>query len=356
MKTWDKKNIVIAALILLLLGIVALYLYGNTLAILFDEWKSRVSHTEYDAFEASPSAKDVAGHYGHPEAAAIADAAYGCDGLYFYGDTGYLLKGDLLDQSAASAYTSLPDTIIRIRYGAPLQQMNEKKVAFYDRKAGFAPLGDVGDNQALTAYLKLAEQGKVAYLRLLPNSQNNLQLEDRCDFRTKYGDIFNPDIAWQRDIPLALKDVLSTYFNSEEGSKFAFAADRRNIGKVAVPGTFTGSNQYTGKPNDELAIILTNKDNSGPDRERILVLGYDDINHRGYILYNEVFYHTKLLITTYRDADQLPGEASALASHVGATYQVIQVKTDGDARFYLHYEKEFDTMGRKGFGAAEIDD
>lgn len=351
MKNWNKKNIVIVVLSLSVVGGVFLFLYGHQLEALFHRWQN--SDKIYYPEEAATELAAAVETYGHPEADRAADAAYNCDGLYFYGDEGYLTKGALLDQSAAATYNSLPDTIFRMAYGEQLQQMNEKNAEYYDKKARFAPVKRVEDNTVLTSYLRLAEQGKVEYLRCLPNSQGSLELEDQCDFRHKYGDYFDVDIAAQRAIPLAVKDVLSDYFQSDEGSKFTFVTDRRKIENVVLPGTFTGLNQYTGKPNKEVAVVLAQKDRTDSNRERLLVIGYDDKNHRGYILYNESFYSTKILIKKYSDPYKLPEEAVSLAKYVTPNNQLLEIKTDNDGRFYLYYEEEFDTMTKKSFGEEE---
>lgn len=350
----NKKNVVIVLLSLMVIVFTMFFLFGYKIELLIQDWRYRHERT-YSSEETADELATAVEYYGHPEVGA-ADAVYSCDGLYFYGDTGYLTRGDLLDQSAVSAYKSLPDTIYRIAYGTELQHMNEKNVKYYNKKARFAPIKQAGDNQVVTTYLTLAQQGKVEYLVLLPNSQNSLELEDECDFRNKYGEYFDPDVKWQRDIPLAIKEVLADYFRSEEGSKYRFVDDRRALKHLACPGTFTGMNQYTNLPNKEIALILTENNADGNNRERILVIGYDDVNYRGYILYNEVFYNTKLLITTYKNSNQLPEEASSLAKYVDPEHQIIQVKTDDDARFYLYYEKEFDTMSRRHFGNDDEED
>lgn len=344
MRKPNKKNVLIVILSLAVLGFIVFFLFGENVKHLIHRWANSSNDVENKAAE---PAHEVQEYYKHPDAVAV-DAAYSCDGHYYYGDEGFLIKANLLDPSVANQYKALPDTILRIPYGTQLQQANEKSVEFYDKKARFEPLNPPAD-QVLTSYLKLAAQGKVEYLCLPPNRQGSLELEDQCDFKSKYANYFDPKIGWQRAVPLSIKEVLIDYFESDEGGKYSFVSDRRNIQQVVVPGTFSGLNQYTHQPNKELAVVLTQKEYQGSYRERLLVIGYDDKNYKGYILYNEDFYGNKILIKKYSNPTDLPEEAASLRKYVSSTHQLLEIETDNGERFYLYYETEFDTMSKKSF-------
>ncbi|MBD1431639.1 hypothetical protein H8B06_02280 [Sphingobacterium sp. DN00404] len=365
LKNIDRKNLIIFTLCLVLLGGGLFYLYGYKIALLIDQWKYQQYQADQDQRNSDEAATGT-DTYGHPEAD-IAHAAYSCDGLYFYGDIGYLTKGALLDQSVASAYRNLPDTIHIIRYGEQIHQYEPTAGDFYERKARFSPIpfrenskllvsGKWSVNDELTVYLKMAEQGQVEFLRFLPNGQGRLEVEDECDFRSRYGNYFAPHIAWQRDTPLAIKEALVEYLKSGEGSNYTFVNDRRQIDETHHMGTFTGVNTHTGKSNQELAIVLTEKNSTGNHNERIVVVAYDQQHRKGYILYNEIFYNNKLLIKVYGSPNTLPEEAKSLAKFVHPTQQLIEVKIDSGASIYLYYVDEFDTMRRRMFWDAAEED
>ena len=358
MKNIDRKNIIIVALCLILFGGIFLYLYGYKIQLLIDDWK----YQRYQAGQDQRNSDEVATGtdiYEHPEAD-IAHAAYSCDGLYFYGDTGYLTKGALLDQSVASLYQNLPDTLHIIRYGEQIHQYDPKAGDFYERKSRFSPIPFRENNKQLSAgkwlgsnelttYLKMAEKGQVEFLRFLPNGQGRLEVEDECDFRSRYGNYFDPSVSWQRDTPLAIKEALVEYLKSEEGSNYTFVNDRRQTDEIHHIGTFTGINTHTGKSNQELAIVLTEKNSTGNHKERIVVVAYDQQHRKGYLLYNEIFYNNKLLVKVHESPNTLPEEAKSLAKFVHPTQQLIEVKIDSGASIYLYYIDEFDTMRRRIF-------
>ncbi len=340
MKKVDKKNVAIVLLSLIILGSAGYYLFGHEVERLVHRWQN--PHM-YDSEETAD--QSAAEYYGHPE---VADAVYSCERLYFYGDMGYMTKGSLLDQTAAAAYSRIPDTLLLIHYGEEIQQTEQKGVSFYETKARFSPVKIYPDNPPLTTYLRLAEQGKVEYLKLSPNKRGSLEVEDECDFRNEYANYFDPDVSWQRDTPLAIKEVLLEFFKSNEGSSFAFVNDRRNTAQVYRLASFTGLNQYTDQPKQELAVVLSEKNSTGNVRERIIVIGFDDAN-KGRILFNEVFY-SKILFTVYKDPYALPKEAVSLAAYAASAQQLIELKTNSDPySSYLYYDKEFDTMIRKTF-------
>ncbi len=339
MKKVDKKNVVIVLLSLIIVGCAGYYLFGHEVERFVHRWQNPHMYSEETADQST------AEYYGHAE---VADAVYSCERLYFYGDRGYLIKGSLRDQAAAAAYNRIPDTVLLIQYGEEIQQAEQKGVNFYETRARFSPVKTYADNPVLNTYLRLAEQGKVEYLKLLPNKRGSLEVEDECDFRNQYADYFDPEVSWQRDTPLAVKEALSDYFRSNEGSSITFVNDRRNTAQVYQLASFTGLSQYTNQPKRELAVVLTEKNSTGSVKERMMVIGFDDAD-RGRILFNEAFY-SKILFTTYKDPYALPKEAASLANHVAPAQQLIELKTNSDPySSYLYYDKEFDTMIRKTF-------
>jgi len=342
MKKVDKKNLVIVLLSLIIVGCAGYYLFGHEVGQFVHRWQN--PHM-YDPEETVDQSASEAAYYGHPD---VADAAYSCESLYFYGDVGYMTKGSLRDQRAAAAYNRLPDTLLLIRYGEEIEQAEQKGVNFYETRARFSLIETYTDNPALTAYLRLAEEGKVEYLKLLPNKRGSLEVEDECDFRNKYADYFDPGVSWMRDTPLAVKEILSDYFRSNEGSSFTFVNDRRNTTQVYRLAGFTGLNRYTNQPKQELAVVLTEKNSTGNVTERMVVIGFDDAD-KGRILFNEVFY-SKILFTVYENPYALPKEAAPLTSYATPAQQLIEIKTNSNRHpIYLYYDKEFDTMIRKTF-------
>lgn len=343
MKKMDKKNLAIVVLSLIIVGYAGFYMFGQDIENIYRRWQYPDNNNNSYADEVA-----VAGeYYGHPEAA-VADAAYSCDGLYFYGDIGYMTKGALLDKSASAAYDRIPDTVQVIRYGEQIEQAEQKGVSFYNTNAHFHPIRTYGDNHPLTAYLRLAEQGKVEHLKILPNERGSLEVADECDFKDKYGNYFDAKDERMRQTPLAVKEALSEYFKSDEGSKFTFVNDRRNPAQVYQLATFTGLNQYSNQPNQELAVVLTEKSSTGSIRERMMVVGFDDKNLKGSILFNEIFY-SKILFTIHKAPSTLPAEAASLGKFVSPTTQLIEVKAKSEGSIYLYYDDEFDTMIRKTF-------
>ncbi|UIR57422.1 carboxylesterase family protein [Sphingobacterium sp. SRCM116780] len=179
--------------------------------------------------------------------------------------------------------------------------------------------------------------------------------EEKEDSEDNFTEIIDPQIAWQRDIPADIKNVLFAYLKSEDGSPYGFVNDRRPPKEIIRYGTFSGINEQDKTANNELAIILREKNAIGNDRERVLVICYDDRNYKYNILYNELFYN-KLLIKTYSTSDQLPSEASSLAEFVSPIHQLIQIKTNSQDTVYLYYDEEFDSMVRKTFHQEEAEE
>ena len=60
----------------------------------------------------------------------MADAVSSCEDIFFYGDTGYLVKGALYDTTASAVYYKLPDTIALLRYGDQLGQATSVSETF----------------------------------------------------------------------------------------------------------------------------------------------------------------------------------------------------------------------------------
>src|SRR5690606_39552485 len=58
------------------------------------------------------------------------DAVSSCEETFFYGDTGYLVKGALYDTTARAAYDKLPDTIALLHYGDQLGQATSVSETF----------------------------------------------------------------------------------------------------------------------------------------------------------------------------------------------------------------------------------
>lgn len=349
MKKINKKDIVIVILSLIILLFTVIFLFWEKIENVINNWKN--SRAEIN------SNLNLDYSYEFPVDTTIS-IAQSCDGLTFYGDVGYLTKGALLHEDAKLTYHALPDTLAIIHYGDKLYQHYDKSVVFYNKKARFSPIGFYSLNQKLIKqpdpnshlgkYLLLTEQGKVEYLKLEPNKYNTIELEDECDFESKYKSYFNPDIKWQRDIPLAIKDILVDYFQTGIGQHYRFVADRRNEEQLVVYGTFSGNNHDDEGYNKEIALILTHRDE--PNREKIMVFG---LKNKPYILYNEVFFRSKLLMTTIKHENQLPPEALELSKYLSPKNQIIQIKNDDGSHKYLYYDKEFDSMSIKDYHKTE---
>ena len=283
----------------------------------------------------------------------MADAVSSCEDIFFYGDTGYLVKGALYDATASAAYYKLPDTVALLHYGDQLGQATSVSETAVGTFIYGLPMQHYGENHPATLYRKLAEQKKVEFLKLLPNRRGKLEVADKCDFDYQYSKYFDPKISAQRNTPLPIKKALIDYFDSSEGDDYQFVADRRKEEQVYRLDNFTGINPFTQKPTRSLATVLTEKDSDGSFRERILVVGYDAGSEEGEILYNEAFYDTKLLINVYDRPISLPEEAWSLARFITPSKKLIQVKTDEGSSIYLYYDDDFDTMVRKVFSEYE---
>lgn len=351
MKSFNKKNILIIVLCLIIFGFILNSIFGGYISYTFDTLYSKITQwiqPDEPKSEGAYAEEVVAmdDYYSNSEAV---DVARDCSRLYFYGDTGYMVKGQLLDNSASSVYNNLPDTLGFIRYGDQIEQVEQKNVQYYHKKARFKLLKSFGNNHPIKAYLRLAEQGKVEFLQLMPNKRGSLEVMEYCDFDSKYGEYFDANILWQRDIPLEIKDVLSEFFKSDVGSEYSLAQDRRKSENVCRIGSYTGINQYTKLPNRELAVVLTEKNSTGEIRERILVVSYDDHNQKAKLLYNEMYYTSKIIIETYAAPNAIPEEASSLRKYVTPSTQLIEIKNNSGNSVYLYYDEEFDTMIRNVF-------
>lgn len=342
----DRKNILIIALCAIVLGFTFIFLYAEKLEIIFHNWQHPNFVSNFNEGDAvSPPTID--NNDGNIHSAITDDDT--SEDLIFFGDNGYLVKGALLDSSSTNIYNNLPDTIAHISFGTGLKQLNKNEHRFYEEKAQFAPTEAIAGNRYLDIYLQLAQQEKVQYLHLLPNTQRQLEVEEKYLFTSKYGSYFDPKIAWHRNMPLIFKQELLNYFQTEEGSKFTLVDDRRKIEHILIYGAYTGINPSTKIRNNDLAIILSSKAANSSGQERILVIGYPTKNSSAYILYNEAFYNTKMIMKKHSNPHTLPEEALSLNEHLSTKHDLLEVKTDNNSRFYLYYEEEFDAMRKISF-------
>lgn len=340
----NGKNIVILILCLTILVLSSLFVFWRPVMDVLAHWNNSDYNKDYDSESSEVAMADamteaVESPGGYP----IADAATGCDGAVFYGDTGYLVKGALLRAAAKAGYDNLPDTLALIHYGDQLEPVGKGNNIL------FKPLRAYDENHPLKTYLQLVAQEDVELLRLLPNRQRELEVVDVCDFHSRYGDYFDPDVSVERETPIAIKKALIAYLRTQEGAGFDLVKDRRNKEQVYRLSRFCGSGETAQKRKRDLAVILTKTNDEGRVQERMLVLGYDERTDEGKIIFNEAFYSGKLLIQVYGAATDLPEEARSLAKFVSPSRQLVGVKrSDGDT-MYLYYDDEFDAMKRQVF-------
>lgn len=362
MKKSNWKNIVIIVLCSAVTVVSTLFvLWGWSFDRIYEDihlWNNRdydVGDVVSEATEAASEAVDEAavddGNF--YEADQVADAVRACNYIMYYGDTGYLMKGALLDATAKTNYDKLPDTLAVIHYGEKLEQAKQRYVDFDSKDARFKLLKNSANNQALTAYQKLAELGKAEGLKLMPDRRNKFAVIGECDFDDQYGNYFNPENSAQRNTPLPIKKILVDYFKSDEGKDYQFVQDRRKTEQVYRLDHFTGIDSHTQKPTKSLVTILTHKNGDGSFRERILIVGYNENTQEGKILFNEAFYGNKLLINVYDSPANLPDEAWSLAKYMTPSKKLIEVKMDNGSNIYLYYDDDFDTMNRKTFSESD---
>src|SRR5690606_12392573 len=82
----------------------------------------------------------------------VVDAVSSCEDIFFYGDTGYLVKGALYDTTASAVYYKLPDTIALLHYGDQLGQASRVSETFEGECIYGLPLKSYGENHPATLY------------------------------------------------------------------------------------------------------------------------------------------------------------------------------------------------------------
>lgn len=279
------------------------------------------------------------------------------DYIIFPADTGFLIKGKLLDLTYSEIYNQLPDTITQVLFGDTLysasNQGNPTSSLDSEKRYSTKKINDhnkllekVDKKNILGQYLNLADQGKVEYLELLNFSYKSStnKMINPYTYKKDIQKYFNSKIKWQKETPMAIKEVLMNYFNSEEGQQYDFVNDKRHYKKVFQLGTYTGNNWYNSRPKKELAIVLSPK--SYTNKERLLVITYNNNSRKKSIIYNRVF-HEKIILNTYSSPIELPVALDFFKDIISETQQLIEIKTQSGDHICLYYDAKFDQMQEK---------